>query len=452
MPPLYILIIHIIAYYISMSEKFRDSTWDRHGVLEGIFGYVKIPPMARVAQLFDDNSIGDVRAAVAGEFARPEISGIIKPGQTVAVTAGSRGVANIAQILKETVEQLKKLGARPFLFPAMGSHGGATTEGQLEILKDYGITEQTMGVPIKASMETVVIGQTPAGKDVHIDKYANEADGILIVGRFKPHSGFRNKYESGLLKMAVIGMGKQKGAESCHNEGWGKMAENIEAYADVIMAKKNIFFGLAVVENSFDRICHVEAVPVNRFKEREEKLLIMAKALMPRIYIPNFDVLIVDQIGKNFAGDGADPNITGAFATPYASGGPDYQRFVILDVSDESHGNVAGLGVADFSTKRLFDKIDFDATYPNSVTSTVPAVTDVPMILKNDKTAIQAAIHCSLGIDKSRPKIVRIKNSAHIEEILISEALVDEAKKHPKMLILEEPRELIFNAEGNLNI
>jgi len=435
-----------------MSEKFRDSQWDRHGVLEGIFSYIKIPPMARAAQLFEDNSIKDVRASVAGEFARPEISGIIKPGHTVAVTAGSRGIADIALILRETVDQLKKLGADPFLFPAMGSHGGATTEGQLQILKDYGITEQTMGVPIRASMETVVIGQTPKGKAVHLDKYAHEADGILVVGRIKPHSGFKNKYESGLLKMLVIGMGKQKGAESCHNEGWGKMAENIEAYADVILAKKNIFFGLAVVENSFDKICHVEAVPKSRFKEREEELLKMAKALMPRIYIPKFDVLVVDQIGKNFSGDGADPHITGAFATPYVSGGPEYQRFVILDVSKESHGNVAGIGMADFSTKRLFDKIDFDATYPNSITSTVPAVTDIPMILKNDKTAIQAAIHCSIDIDKSRPKIVRIKNSAHIEEILISEALVEEAKAHPKMRILEEPRELVFDTEGNLTL
>ena len=433
-----------------MNGRFRDSQWDRHGVLEGIFSYVKIPPMALVAQQFDDNFIKDVPSSVAGEFAKPEINTAICPGQTVAVTAGSRGITDIAPILRETVKQLKKLQVKPFLFPAMGSHGGATVEGQLEIMKDYGITEENMGAPIRASMETVVIGHTPEGKEVHLDRHAHEADGILVVGRIKPHPAFRNKYESGFLKMLAIGMGKQKGAESCHNEGWGKMAENIETYADVIMAKKNILFGLAIVENAFDKTCHIEAVPKTRFKEREAALLEVARTLMPRIYIPKFDILIVDQVGKNFSGDGADPNISGRFGTPYASGGPTYQRLVFLDVSKESHGNAVGIGLADFSTKRLFDKIDFDAIYPNCITSLVPMVGNVPMILKNDRTAIQAAIHCCLDIDKSKPKIVRIKNTSHIDEILISEALVEEAKKHPKMKIIREPQEPVFDAEGNL--
>jgi len=300
-------------------------------------------------------------------------------------------------------------------------------------------------------METVVIGQTPEGKPISVDKYANEADGIVAVARIKPHTGFRGKYESGLLKMLAIGMGKQKGAEGCHDEGFGKMAHNVETYADVIMAKTKVLFGLAIAENAFDNTCHIESILTANFKEREAALLLKAKEWMPKIYTPKFDILIVDQIGKNFSGDGADPNITASYCTPYASGGPEWQRYVILDLSDETHGNAIGLGMADFSTKRAFDKMDFDATYPNGFTSTVVSGIKVPVILKSDELAIKSAIFVCTGIDKSKPKIVRIKNTSHIEEIIISEALVDEAKKHPMMKMLEEPKEVVFDKDGNFS-
>jgi len=434
-----------------MGEKFRDSQWDRHGVIDDILKSVRIPRMARVAQKFEDTTIRDIPAALAKEFDKKEIAGTIKPGMSIAVTAGSRGIANIAVILKETVDQLKKLGAKPFLFPAMGSHGGATAEGQLLILKSYGITEESMGCPIKSSMETVVIGQTPEGKPISVDKYANEADGIVAVARIKPHTAFRGKFESGLLKMLAIGMGKQKGAEGCHDEGFGRMAYNVEVYADVIMAKTKVLFGIAIVENAFDNTCLVESVLAENFKEREPELLQKARDWMPRIYIPKFDILIVDQIGKNFSGDGADPNISGSYCTPFASGGPEWQRYVILDLSEETHGNAIGLGMADFSTKRVFDKLDFDATYPNGFTSTVVSGVRVPVILKSDELAIKSAIFVCTNIDKTKPKIVRIKNTSHIEEISISEALVDEAKTHTNMTMLEEPKEVIFDKDGNLS-
>ena len=433
-----------------MGEKFRDSQWDRHGVIDGILKQVKVPKMARVAQEFEDTTIRDIPAAVAKEFDKQEIAQTIKPGMSIAVTAGSRGIANIAVILKETVAGLKKLGAKPFIFPAMGSHGGATAEGQVLILKSYGITEESMGCPIKSSMETVVIGQSPEGKPVSVDKNANEADGVVVVGRIKPHTAFRGTYESGLLKMLAIGMGKQKGAEGCHDEGFGRMAYNVEVYADVIMAKTKILFGIAIVENAFDNTCHVESVLTAKFKEREAELLLKAKEWMPKIYLPKFDILVVDQIGKNFSGDGADPNITASYCTPYASGGPEWQRYVILDLSEETHGNALGLGLADFSTKRAFDKMDFDATYPNAFTSTVVTGVKVPTILRSDELALKSAIFICTNIDKSKPKIVRIKNTSHIEEIIISEALVDEAKKHPRMKMLEEPKEVVFDKDGNL--
>jgi len=433
-----------------MSEKFRDSQWDRHGVIADILKPIKVPRMARFAQEFEDTTIRDIPGAVLKELSKKDIAQTVKPGMSIAITAGSRGIANLAVIMKEVVAQLKKLGAKPFIFPAMGSHGGATAEGQATMLRGYGITEEAMGCPVKSSMETVVIGKTAEGKPVSIDKYASQADGIVVVARVKPHTAFRGKYESGLLKMLVIGMGKQKGAESCHDEGFGKMAYYVEKFADVILAKTKILFGIALVENSFDNTCHVEAVLPGHFKEREADLLVKAKEWMPRIYIPKFDILIVDQIGKNFSGDGADPNITASYCTPFASGGPEWQRYVILDLSDETHGNAIGIGMADFSTKRAFDKMDFDATYPNGYTATVTLGVKVPVILKNDELAIKSAIFVATGIDKAKPKIVRIKNTSHIEQISVSEALVDEAKKHPKMKLIEEPKELVFDKDGNL--
>jgi hypothetical protein len=408
--------------------------------------------MAKAAQIFKDNTLKDIPGTIAKEFAKKEIAATIKPGMSIAIPAGSRGVANIAVIIKEIVENVKKLGGKPFIFPAMGSHGGATAEGQRELLAGYGITEKSMGVPVKSSMETVVIGRTVEGKPVSIDKYASEADGILVVGRVKPHTAFRGKYESGLLKMMVIGIGKQKGAESCHDEGFGKMAHYVETFADVIMANTKVLFGVAIVENAFDNTCKIEAIPTGEIKAKEPDLLIEAKKLMPKIMVPKFDILVVDQIGKNFSGDGADPNISGTYCTPYASGGPEFQRYVILDLSEETHGNAIGLGLADFTTKRVYDKTDFDATYPNALTATVTIGVKVPMVLKSDREALKAAIFCCTGIDKTKPKIVRIRNTSHIEEIMISEALLEEASKHPDMKILEGPKELPFDKDGNLPI
>ncbi len=433
-----------------MSEKFRDSVWDRHGVVDKIVGSTKIPKFAKVRQTFEDNTIKDIPAAVAKEFARPDVAARIKPGMTIAVTVGSRGLANLKFLVKETVAQIRKLGGKPFIFPAMGSHGGATAEGQRQVLESYGVTEDFIGAPIKSSMETVVIGRVPDGRTVHMDKNASEADGVVLLARVKPHTAFRGEYESGLMKMLAIGVAKQEGAESCHSHGFGEMAKNVVDFGSVYLKNAKILFGIAVIENSFDNTCKVEAVLKENFLKREPELLKEARALMPQIMFPKFDVLVIDQIGKNFSGDGADPNVSASYCTPYASGGPEYERYVILDLSEETHGNAIGIGMADISTKRAYDKIDFDAGYPNALTSTVLDGVHVPMILKNDETAIKTAIFSSVHADKANPKIVRIKNTSHIEEILISEALLDEARKNPKIEILEQPRPLAFDKDGNL--
>jgi hypothetical protein len=433
-----------------MSVRLRDSQWDRKGIIEGMLRDIPIPPMARIRQIFPDNGIKDIPAAVRAELARPEIRACVPKGARIAITVGSRGIANLSVLVRSLVQEVRAAGGEPFVVPAMASHGGATAEGQREILAGMDVTEEAVGAPIEASMDTVAIGETRDGKTVHLDRVAWEADGIIVFGRVKPHTAFRGPHESGLYKMMAIGMGNQVGAEQVHGEGFGKMAHNVPAYAEVVMAKARILFGVAVVENAFDDTCRVEAVVPDRITERDAALLKEARDLMPTIKLETMDVLVIDQLGKNFSGDGIDPNISGAYITPYASGGPQVQRYVVLDVSDESHGNVLGAGVCHFSTKRLFDKADFDAYYPNALTSRVVLGARIPLILANDRLAFQAALYTCVDHDPANPRVVRIPNTSHIGEIMISEAMVPEARDRDDIEILEEPRPLPFDEQGNL--
>jgi hypothetical protein len=419
-------------------------------IVGNLFGNVQLPKMVKIRQKFLNLKVEDIGFAVRHEINRPEISKEIKKGQKIAITVGSRGIANIALITKEVATAVRDFGGDPFVIPAMGSHGGATAEGQLEVLKSLGVTEEYIEAPIKSSMEVVKIGDAPNGKPVYIDKFAAEADGIIVIGRIKPHTCFSGKYESGIMKMMTIGLGKQKGADSCHADGFKNMASNVPLFANVILVKANILFGLALVENSYDQTCKIVALTKEEIPQKEPELLIEAKKLMPRIMFDSFDVLVVDRIGKNISGDGMDPNITGTFATPYASGGPNIQRVVVLDLTEETHGNANGVGMADFTTKKLFDKIDFAATYPNALTARVPCTAKIPMLLKNDREAISVAVKTCCEIEYDKARIVRIKDSLHINEIYISESLLEDAIKNPNIEILGEAGHFEFNQDGNL--
>ncbi len=428
----------------------QHDRWDRHGVIQAMLGPVPLPRMALVRQLFDRSEIGEVEPAVERELSQRWVAEAVRPGTSVAVTVGSRGIANIALITRAVVRGLKALGVQPFLIPAMGSHGGATSEGQRELLEGYGVSEESVGAPIRATMDTRIIARTASGQPVHLDRYAAEADGIVVVGRVKPHTAFRGDYESGLMKMMAIGMGKQRGAEICHADGFGKMAERVREFGSAVLANAPILFGVAILENAYDRTARIEAVPREAIARREPLLLKEARGLMPRILFPEFDVLVVDTIGKNFSGDGADPNITGTYCTPFASGGPSFQRYVILDASEETHGNSLGVGMADITTKRLFDKTDFDASYPNALTSRVIKTVRMPMVLQSDRLALQAAIYTCVSLGPKGARVVRIPNTSHLGLIAVSEALVPEALGNPALEVVEAPRELAFDAEGNL--
>ena len=415
---------------------------------------VKLPKMFHAVQEFKKDRIEPERipALVYEQLSRPEISRTVKPGMEIAITAGSRGVANVDVITKAIVDFCKEKGAKPFIVPAMGSHGGATPEGQLEVLAGFNITEETMGCPIRSSMETVLLGYSEYGKPVYQDKNAHEADGIILSCRIKPHNAFRGKYESGVLKMLVVGLGKQKGAESVHSDGMDNMARNIPANGRVALENSKILFAIPCVENAYDETALIEAIPTDQIFDREPELLKIAASNMPSILVGEADVLVVNEMGKNYSGTGVDPNISGTWSNDYVSGGLKVKRTCFLDLTDCSHGNANGMGLASVITARIFEKLDLNKIYMNSFTSTVLKSAMMPPVVANDREAIQACIRTANRIDRDHVRMVRIKNTLHIGEIMLSESYYEDVVngKYPGLTAVSEPAELLFDEEGNL--
>lgn len=412
---------------------------------------VKLPEMIEVRQSFPRPQIQDVKKAVLEQLEREGIKERIRPGMTIAITGGSRGVCNIAEILKTIVSFCKERGAAPFIFPAMGSHGGGTAEGQKNVLASLGVTEEFCGCPVKASMDVTQIGVTAEGHPVYIDAYAAAADGVIVVNRIKPHTAFRGPFESGLMKMMTIGMGKHAGAQVCHRAGFGQMHHLVPLFGREVLRSGKIAFGLAILENAYDETCYMESILPEDFESREPELLKKAYEWMGRLQFAHADVLIVDEIGKDYSGEGADPNISGAFPTPYATGGLDAERRVCLGLSEASHGCGYGCGLFDTISKRLYDQIDLDSTYTNAITNTVLTAVQIPMMLPNDRDAIRTALRSCNHADLDNPKIIRIANTAHIEKIYISTALMEEARSNPNLELVGEPKALPFDEEGNLS-
>ncbi len=417
-----------------------------------LVGDTKLPKMFKVKQTFPRPMIKkeDIPELIKNLLMDEKISSLVKPEMKIAITAGSRGIANVALTTKCLVDFVKSKGAYPFIVPAMGSHGGATAEGQKELLKGYGITEAYVGCPIVSSMQVKKIGVNEEGMDVFIDKNAAEADGIILGCRIKPHTAFRGPYESGIMKMMAIGLGKQHGAEVCHEAGFKNMAKYVPMFGKAIIKNAPILFALPTIENAFDETCKIVAVRADEIEEREPVLLKEAFSYMPKIMVDSCDVLVVDQIGKNFSGDGMDPNITGTFCSPYASGGIKAQRVAVLDLSPETHGNGIGLGYSSATTKRVFDKLDLSSMYPNAITCTVLGGVRIPIIMESDRETIQVCLRTCNEIDKKNARIVRIPNSLHIEHIMLSEAYYEEAKANPNIVIESEIPEWDFDDDGNL--
>ncbi|MBP1156787.1 MULTISPECIES: DUF362 domain-containing protein [unclassified Paenibacillus] len=407
------------------------------------FPEIPLPRFLKVHQHFEHEKIEDIQGELSVQI-KPHLKDM--SGKRIAVGVGSRGIANLAEITRSVVDHLKQAGAHPFIIPTMGSHGGATAEGQAELLASFGVTEEAMGVPIDASMEVEAIGELELGLPVYVCTSALQADGIVFVARVKPHTCFRGPIESGLCKMLVIGLGKQVGASSLHNQGFGRFAELIPKAARMIMERTKVLFGVALVENAYEDTSIIEVIPKEDIMElkREEALLEQAKARMGRILLPAFDVLVIDEIGKNISGDGQDPNVTGLFFTPYASGGPTYKKCAILDVSEPSHGNANGVGMADVTTRKLFDKIDFISMYTNAFTSTEVQAVKIPMLASTSEDALRMAVRMCNGVHPCQHKVVWIKNTLELKEIIISEPLLNEVRAHSHIRAISEPKELTF--------
>ena len=417
--------------------------------------HVPIPRMVKIRQSFDKTHIPDedIPAVLQKELARDALGGQIRPGMRIAITCGSRGLHGYASMARTMVDFVKSRGAEPFIVAAMGSHGGATAAGQLEILTDYGITEAAMGCPIVSTLDTVEIGVTARrGQPVRIDKAAAEADGILLFNRIKPHTSFRGPYESGLMKMMAIGLGKQVGANALHAQSPAIMHELVEEYGRTILANAPILGGIAVIENAYDQAYLIRGLTPQEIIDEEPKLKDLSYQTIAHLLFDRCDVLVVDQIGKNISGDGMDPNISGRFVQPkYCSGGIEAEKVVILDLTDETHGNAQGVGLAEVTTRRLFNKMKLEMSYPTGVTNTFLHLMKIPMIMDNDREAIQLArCCCPEAEDQNHLKMIRIPNTAHIDCIEISEALLPLARANPNIEILSDPYQLAFISEGNL--
>ncbi|MDY0394102.1 lactate racemase domain-containing protein [Virgibacillus halophilus] len=422
------------------------------GILQELVQDIPLPKMAKVKQTFSSEQIDDLSTALYKELDREDVKASVKPGMEIAVAVGSRGLDRLPELTAVTVKFLQDLGAKPFIVPCMGSHGGATAPGQKDVLKHLGVTEESVHAEIRSSMEVIKIGELENGLPVYIDKIASEADGIVVINRIKPHTAFRGPVESGIMKMISIGLGKQKGAEACHQLGFKHMAEYVPAMAKVALKKMPILFGVATVENAYDKIAKVQVLTNDEIDnmEKETALQELSKKMLPKLFFDQIDVLIIDQIGKNISGDGMDPNITGRYPTPYAYGGPEVTKMAVLDLTDETEGNANGVGTADFTTQRLVDKMDREATYANGLTSTVVGPTHISTAMPNDKMAIQAAIKTCNILDFHQVKMVRIKNTLQISEIAVSEALLEHVKEHANMQQASELYELAFDKDDNL--
>ena len=408
------------------------------------------PKVAKIRQKFEVESISDVSKVIEEQFQTVEANQRIKPGMEIAITVGSRGIANIDLIVKSIAEEIKKRGATPFIIPAMGSHGGATAEGQVEVLEGLNVTEETTGCEIRSSMEVVEIGETSAGIPVYIDKHAYQADGIIVMNRVKPHTDFKKDIESGVLKMASIGMGKHKQALALHTYGIKGIRDMMPEVGKVAIANSNTLYGIAVVENALEETAIIEVMQPEEIQERERELLRRAFELMPSLPIDEIDILVVDEIGKNYSGTGMDTNIIGRIRVLGVEEPekPSIKYLIASNLSEASHGNALGIGLSDLTTKRLFEKIDMKAMNENVITSTFLDRAKIPIVLDSDRDALTAALRATWGVKDEETRFVRIPNTLHIGEMIISEVLYHEIKDQTNIEVIEEPTEMTFDEDG----
>lgn len=407
--------------------------------------------MAKVRQYLPSEHIDDVRREVRERLLGAGLKEKLPPGGSVAITAGSRGLGGIIDLLAGIADAVREAGGEPFIIPAMGSHGGGVEGGQIEILRRIGITEQAVGAPIRATMETVELGVAENGATAHLDKLASEADGIIVLGRVKTHPESAGDLAAGLLKMTTIGLGKQHGAREAHSH---ILWDSIRAVPKVTLAKAPVLFGVAVVENGYRQPLVIEAIPgdYDAFLEADTRLLITAKAHLATIPVDRLDLLVIDEIGKNLAPTGLDPNVVGRWRLDGGPHVPDLGRIVVLSLSYPSLGNGIGVGMVDFITERFAREFNQMVTYVNVITASEPggnsAEGHLPLALPTDRDVIEVGLYTALAGE--HPRLCRIRSTDDLDEFWVSEAMVPELRDNPKVTVLEEPVPMPFDAVGNL--
>jgi hypothetical protein len=402
-----------------------------------------IPKLTKIQQEFTHDHIADIEGETRKQI---ESSGVsIKAGSRIAIAAGSRGISNLKEVVKAAVRWVKDMGGEPFIVPAMGSHGGATAEGQREVLEGYGVTEEYTGAPIKSSMAAAELPQGDLPNKVFMDRYAFEADGTIIINRVKPHTDFHGEVESGLVKMCVIGLGKHKQALAIHRHNIQGLKELIGPTARQVLKHGNIIMGIGLVENAYDQTMCISAVRADRIETEDARLLALARQNMPSLPVDCLDVLIVDEMGKDISGVGIDTNIIGRIRVRGMEEPekPQITNIVVTDLTPGSHGNALGVGLADVTTRKLYDKVDFSATYENVITSTFLERGKMPIVAENDRRAVEISLRTCGPIEPEDAKIIRIKNTLHLGEMYVSEAVLREIKWKPNIKIVGEPADML---------
>jgi hypothetical protein len=412
------------------------------------------PKIFRLRQTFDAARVVDVPGEIQSQLARLELGQKVRPGQSVAVTVGSRGIANLADITRTIVDHLKHLGAKPFIVPAMGSHGGGTAEGQRQLIESYGVTETSIGCPIRASMDTVVVGRAAEGFPIHFDRLAFEADHVVVCNRVKPHTGFAGPIESGLMKMLLIGLGNCEGAKIYHRAIQDFSFQRIiRSVAGEVLRRCHILAGLAVVENAYDQTALIEAVPPAQFEAREKELLALAKRWLPRLPFPQVDVLLIDRIGKDISGTGMDPNVVGRKFNDHKAlddEWPKVKRIALRRLTAATHGNAIGLGMAEFCRSEILQQTDFAATRLNGLVAGHISAVMTPLDYATDRQMLAAALGTIGLAEPPDARLLWIGDTLHLSEVECSAAYLEEARRRTDLEILTGPREMPFDAAGNL--
>ena len=408
---------------------------------------VRIPKMFGIRQIYDKTAISDIPAHIRAQMNNISDHESFR-GKKLCITVGSRGIPDLDVIVKTMADILKEWGAAPFIVPAMGSHGGATAEGQRDILATYNITEPSMGIPVKSSMDVVQIGELPDSTPLYCDKYAAESDGIILLNKVKPHTDFRAKHESGLAKMLAIGLANHIGATQFHMKGFSSFAERIPQVCQIFIDKLPFAFGVGIVQNAYDAISHIDIMEKDLILKKDAELLHAARERIANFKLNDFDVLIIDEIGKNISGNGADPNITGRGSSPGFENILNLKRLFIRSLNKETHNIGCGISVADVTTRRCLNSIDFESTWVNVATASMLEGGRIPMYQETDRDALILAIRTCTNSDHGNPRVVRIKDTLSMEYIEVSEAFLDECKAHPEIEIISALHDIEFDANG----